>query len=182
MLLSKPQPHCTAVELPSCFCWEILEAHPKFFAEHPARLQACQTAVDLMCSACETLGMSWSCHWKTLQSTPGWLCGVTAEQGHPPGHRGLVNVAVSPCLPPSSPPQAAPQGASWVTAAPWNDSLPMEWPSHTPPSLLEQPEQGIAPWQPSTEITLRPRAANMKYLLWWLPPALHSLGMQSAGW
>lgn len=122
-------------------------------------------------------GWGWKRHWKTPQST------LATGAGTSPWPEGTHDCGSVIVIPSTSSPHPAPHRPSWVTAAPWNDSLPMEWPSHTPHSLLVQPgEQGIAPWQPSAGITHRAQAAKLKDLLWWLPPACHSLGMHSASW
>lgn len=105
--------------------------------------------------------------------------GVVPGQGHPPGHGGTQESHRDSHPPPlliqlpTDPPES--QQLPGMTHSLWND------PPTLPTPLLVQPgEQGIAPWQPSTEITLRAQAANVKYLLWWLPLAFHSLGMHSA--
>lgn len=80
-VVQSPPNHCVTVQLPSCTCDEIPEIISAlfffFFAKHPLRLQDCQTAVRVMCSEYQTLGMcSKRWHWKRLQSH----CEVTTSK------------------------------------------------------------------------------------------------------
>lgn len=104
----------------------------------------------------------------------------------------LINMTIQSLFPPT----LRPKPSSSTTSTP-NRSIQTEQsllPSHegmipspgmthshlndppTLPSLLmvQRREQETAPWQRSTKITERAPSGNVKYLLWWLPSALHS--------
>lgn len=142
-------------------CWEILQAHPSFCA----RLRGCQPAVDEMCSACETAGVSG-------EMPPGL---ESQQQGHPPGQRGLCSVTV---IPTSSPKPLLSPSSSLQCLTPHGMTLPRCWCSQ--PSLHGNRARNCTegtgckwkifalvaatsfpqPWDALSQLTNRPNARN----------------------
>lgn len=119
---------------PRC-CWAAIpsllgnptKAHPNSFAEHPPRLQACQTAVDPMCSACETPGMCWEMPLENTAINPGLAVESCPGRDIPLDTGGLRNLIVIPTHLPSS--SSSPQtllshssSLEWLT--PYGMTLP----------------------------------------------------------
>lgn len=200
--LNSSTSHWTPKPLRSC--WAVIESllgNPKitskFFAAHPLRLEACQTAENLMCSACETPRMCCNrdAAEKHRNQTTCWLRSSISAVTFALDRGELINMTTQSLLPPGP---SLPHPQPWLPADlpklslpspesrrsdafPWQDWLTAQWPSHTP-----QPASGAlrrtrdcAPWQ-------RPEGRVWKCEISALVAAIsstsHSLWMQSAGW
>ena len=121
-----------------------------------------------------------------------WLQSRTRVVTFPLDRGELINMTIQSLFPPTP----RPKPSSSTTSTPHRSirtelslllshegMIPFPGMTHShlndPPTLpsvllVQRREQGTAPWQRSTKITERAQSGNVKYLLWWLPSALHS--------